>query len=253
VLTWKEGANWIGLAAFLAYGMLAFKMLLKEGRQGLYGLALLYPWCHFLVEFSSIRMQEVFVLYRTYLWLPGYVLLASMLLSMLSIRRAIVIGSALVLILIPLSWNRLWVFADDYRVWDDAVRLLHEEQKPGSARIYYGRGQASMAANNWDAAIADYKKSLLIETKKVEINLALSSAYYGAKKYQEALDELDKVIALEPENSKAHYNKGVLYKVMGNPKSTEEIQKSCDLGAVVACATMVFSKLPIRSTKQNGE
>lgn len=243
MLTWKEWASWVGLTAFVAYGVLALRSLLKGGRLGLLGLALLYPWCHFMVEFSSVRVQEVFVLYRAYLWLPGYMLIFALLLSALSVRRQAILCSLAVLVMIPLAWNRLQVFSEEFRVWDDAARLLHGEDRLGSARIYYGRARASAANKNWESAIEDYKKSLSIDPTKTQTTMALSSAYFGAGRYSDALAEVDRVIETDPDNPKAHYNKGVIYKKLGDTRAAEEIQRSCDLGAVVACATVVFTNI----------
>ncbi len=73
--------GWLGAAAFLAYGLMAFRLLLRGSITGLFGFALLYPWLQFWLEFSSIRIQEIFVLYRSYLWLPGMMLLIPLLLA----------------------------------------------------------------------------------------------------------------------------------------------------------------------------
>ncbi len=243
LLSWKEWVNWGGVAAFIVYGVFSLWCLLKGGGRGLFGLALLYPWCYFIVEFSSIRIQEIFVLYRTYLWLPGCIMLFALMLSFWPVRRHLLVGGLLVVFLIPLAWNRMWIFADDFRVWDDAVSLLHGEDRLGAARTYYGRAHALAAKKNWEAAIVDYKKSLSLKPDNPEAQLALASAYYGNKRYYDALAELDKVIVARPMNAKAHYNKGIVLKKMGDTKAgMSEIQKSCDLGAVVACATLVLGK-----------
>ena len=72
--------GWLGAASFLIYGAVAFWLLLRPQWMGLIGFALLYPWLQFLVEFSSVRVQEPFVLYRSYLWMPGVMLLIPFLL-----------------------------------------------------------------------------------------------------------------------------------------------------------------------------
>ena len=236
ILTWKEWTSWIGLVAFVAYGAFALIFLRRGGRAALLGLALLYPWCYFIAEFSSIRVQEIFVLYRSYLWLPGYMLLLPLVLSSLPSRKIMLVGALAVLLLVPLAWNRLWVFADKYRLWDDAVRLLHGEDRLGAHRTYFNRAQASAAVKNWDAAIADYQRSLAINSTYPEVNIALASAYTNLKRYPEALAEFDKVIAGNPKNASAYYGKSFVLKNLHDMAgSMQQMEKSCQLGLQQAC------------------
>jgi len=236
ILTWKEWTSWIGLVAFVAYGAFALIVLLRGGRFALLGLALLYPWCYFMVEFSSVRVQEIFVLYRSYLWLPGYMLLLPLIFSSLPSRKLVLVGALVILLLVPLAWNRLWVFADRYRLWDDAVGLLHGEDRLGAHRIYFNRAQASVAVKNWDAAIVDYQKSLAINSTYPEVNIALASTYINLKRYPEALAEFDRVIAGNPKNASAYYGKSYVLKNLHNMVgSIQQMEKSCQLGLKQAC------------------
>jgi len=243
ILTWKEWTSWTGLIAFVAYGVFALDCLRRGGRVALLGLALLYPWCYFMAEFSSIRVQEIFVLYRSYLWLPGYMLLLPLLLGSLPSRKIMLIGALAVLLLVPLAWNRLWVFADKHRLWDDAVGLLHGEDRLGAHRIYFNRAQASFAVKNWDAAIADYKKSLAINPTYPEVNIALASAYSNSGRYPEALAEFDRVIAGNPKNASAYYGKSFVLKNLHDMAgSIQQMEKSCQLGLQQACLIVALNQ-----------
>ncbi len=252
ILTWKDWTSWIGLVAFVAYGAFAMVSLLRGGRIALLGLALLYPWCYFMAEFSSIRIQEIFVLYRSYLWLPGYMLLLPLLLGSLPSRKIMLVGVLAVLLLVPLAWNRLWVFADTYRLWDDAVRLLHGENRLGAHRIYFIRAQASAAVKKWDAAIADYKKSLAINSTYPEVYVALASVYLNSGRYSEALAEFDRVIAGNPKNASAYYGKGfVLKKLRDAVGSIQQMEKSCQLGLKQACIIVAVNQQKKLSQQQH--
>ncbi len=231
-----DWTNWIGLAAFVLYGLIALRLLFCRGRLVLLGLALLYPWLLFMTEFSTIRVQESFVLYRSYLWLPGYMLLFALLASWLPERRVWLAGVVLAAVLVPLAWNRLWVFADEYRLWDDAVKLLHGEDRLGAQRTYYNRALASEKKKNWDAAIADYRKSLAIDDSHPQVYLALANAYYGAGRYQEALTALDTSITRDGKNAYAYFNRAMVrVKLEGKPAALPDLKRSCELGYVVAC------------------
>jgi len=234
-----DWTGWIGLSAFVGYGLFALRCLFRGGRSALLGLAMLYPWLLFMTEFSTIRVQESFVLYRSYLWLPGFMLLVPWLASVLPDKQMMLTGVVVTMLLLPLSWNRLWVFADDYRLWDDAVQLLHGEDRLGAQRTYYNRALASVAKKDWDAAIADYRKSLTIDASHPQVYMALAVAYYGAKRYTEALAVFDKVIAMDAKNASAYYNKSIVLNVLNDKAGAlGNMQKSCELGNVSACAIM---------------
>ena len=249
ILTWQEWTSWVGLVAFVAYGAFALVFLLRGGRVALLGLALLYPWCYFIAEFSSIRIQEIFVLYRSYLWLPGYMLLLPLVLSSLPSRKTILVGALVIFLFVPLAWNRLWVFADKYRLWDDAVGLLHGENRLGAHRIYFNRAQALVAVKNWNAAIADYQKSLAINSTYPEVNIALASAYSNSGRYPEALAEFDKVIVGNPKNASAYYGKSfVLKNLHDKAGSVQQMEKSCQLGLKQACIIVALNQRQQKNT-----
>lgn len=236
LFSYREWSSWVGLTIFIGYGICAMICLFRGGRIALLGLALLYPWLYFLTEFSTIRIQESFVLYRSYLWLPGFMLIIVLLASVFSEKRIIITGLILTLLLVALSWNRLEVFSDNYRLWNDAVQLLHGEDRLGAQRIYYNRAQAYEAAKNWDAAINDYQKSLSIDSSHPQVFLALANAYYVAKRYTEALTILDKVILQDEKNAKTYYIKGFILNSLNDKKAALiNMKKSCELGANTAC------------------
>ena len=243
LFSYTDWTNWLGLLAFIGYGLFALRCLFLGGRAALLGVALLYPWLLYMTEFSSIRVQESFVLYRSYLWMPGFMLLVPLLASGLPEKKMLLAGVVAVMLLVPLSWNRLWVFADDYRLWNDAVQLLHGENRLGAQRTYYNRAQASAVHKNWDAAIADYQKSLSIDASHPQVYTALAIAYYGAKRFTEALSVFDKVIAMDEKNARAYYNKAIVMKALNDKAGAlGNMQKSCALSDTTACAIVSMTK-----------
>lgn len=235
ILDWQA---WAAAVAFVAYGVsAAWLLFFRRGKVGLVGFALLYPWLMFLVEFSSIRVQEPFVLYRSYLWLPGMALLITLLLTRFSGQRMMVAMVVVLLGLIPLAWNRLWTFSDPYHLWNDAALMLKDGNVVGADRIYYNRGNAALSSRNWDMAIADYKRVVANNPKIQPAYLNLGSAYYGLKRYQDALDAYDKAITLNPKDAQAYLGKGLSFQRMHNETAAlEQINISCGMGNVVGCA-----------------
>lgn len=232
-----EWRGWLWGGAFLAYGLMAFRLLLRGGATGLAGFALLYPWLQFWLEFSSIRVQEIFVLYRSYLWLPGMMLLVPLLLARLPGKKTLLALGLATLMLAPLSVNRLWVFADDYRLWDDAAKLLRSEEESLASRIFYNRAHAAANSGRWKVAVIDYEKAIARNFKVDPIMLHdLGIAYFNTRRYQDALIQFDKTIALDPEYAKAYFDKGMTLKMLHKDDlAMRQMEKSCELKYAMAC------------------
>ncbi|ADE10779.1 tetratricopeptide repeat protein [Sideroxydans lithotrophicus] len=232
----SDWRGWLGLLAFTAYGAVAFKLLLRGGMKGLIGFALLYPWMQFGVELAGIRVQEPFVLYRSYLWMPGMLLLIPLLLLKFPQRITLVTLICAAILMIPLAWNRLWVFGDDYRLWNDAVLKLKNERVAGADRIYFNRGQALMKAKKWEAAASDFERSAAISPQLAPIHRYLADAYSNSGQYQKALIQYDQAIDLNHRDAGTYFGKGmVLKRLHRNDEARQQMVRSCNLGYAVAC------------------
>lgn len=233
IWSWQGG---LGLLGFAGYGYFSIRLLLIGGLRGMAGFALLYPWLQFLLEFSSIRVQEPFVLYRSYIWMPGLLLLIPLLLIRWPVKRLSVIVCLLLILLVPASMNRLWVMADNYRLWDDAARLLQDERMAGADRIYFNRGQAAGGRGQLQDAIADYQRSLSISPQYAPVHFELGWAYALTKSYPEAMVEFETAIGLDPKFGNAYYGKALLLKMRGDIKqATSNMEKACELKVAIAC------------------
>lgn len=246
-----EWRGWLGFAAFLAYGLMAVRLLLRGGATGLVGFALLYPWLQFWLEFSSIRVQEPFVLYRSYLWLPGMMLLIPLLLAkpVLSVveglpgRRALLGLCFMALLLAPLAWNRLGTFSDNYRLWNDAALLLRSDSAPGADRIFYNRGQALAAEHKWEEAIADFKRTAALSPQLAPVRYALGMAHVSAQQYREAIAQFDAGLAIQPDDAQAYFGKGLaLMGLHEREQALQQMRRGCELGNETACMMAAWSK-----------
>jgi tetratricopeptide (TPR) repeat protein len=237
----SEWQGWAGGLAFMAYGVTAFRLLLRPRWLGLLGLALLYPWLQFMVELVAIRVQEPFVLYRSYLWLPGLMLFFPWLLIKFPKRRAM-LALLIVVLLIPLAWNRLWMFADDFRLWNDAVVKLPSELVVGADRDFYNRAQSLAAKRKWAEAAADFEQAVRLSPKFPQLHKELAIAYANQGRYREAIIQLDVAIALEPRFAAAYYYKGLALKALhDNELAMQQMVKSCELQYAMACVIVKFA------------
>lgn len=145
------------LLAFVAWGAGALWLLVKRrGRLGLIGFAMLFPWLMFMTELSTIRIQESFVLYRSYLWAVGVGVLIPLLLDRLDKKVAAIIVGSVCIALFPISMERLASFSHPLVLWDDAEKLVKDRHDlPGAYRIYYNRGTELIKVDEYDLAIED--------------------------------------------------------------------------------------------------
>jgi protein O-mannosyl-transferase len=235
--------GWLGGAGFVVYGVLSLRLLLRQHWQGLLGLALLYPWLLFMLEFSSIRVQEPFVLYRSYLWMPGMMLFIPVLLAKWPGKRMFYILGVALLLLLPLSWNRLWVLGDNYRLWNEAALLLSSETAAGADRIFYNRGIAVSADKKAGEAIADLERSVALSPQLAPLHFVLGVEYFNAIRYEDAMVQFDETIRLDPANGQAYYAKGVtLKRLHKDEQAIQQMKKSCELKNTAACVIVGLSQ-----------
>jgi hypothetical protein len=221
----------LGLIAFMAYPCIAVWLLLKRGSRGLLGFALLFPWVLFLTELSTVRIQEPFVLYRSYLWMPGLLMALPAVSEWLAQKKYFVLLSIISLLLIPLTLNRLNTFSSTLRLWDDAEKLVRNNTKVfGVDRIYYNRGTELGQLKRYEEAIADFSKAIAINPIDFEYGNR-ATAYYFLGRYQEALSDFDRAIALNPDNANSYYGRAMTFRAIGDFASAQEdLKKSCALG-----------------------
>jgi len=235
--------GWLGALAFIAYGAIGVCLLRRRGGCGLLGLAMLYPWVQFVLEFSTIRVQELFVLYRSYLWMPGMLLaLPGVLLAypqlVEKLRGKLALLGVVVLagVLAAASANRLWVMADPYRLWNDAALLLPDEKMPGADRIYFNRGQTEESMGRLEDAVADFKRSLAVSPQYAPVHFELGWTLARLNRLDEAMKEFDRTIALDPNFPNAYLGRGLLLKLQGNTgEAAAMMEKACQLKVATAC------------------
>ncbi len=206
-LSWPELA---GLILFIAYPLFAVRFLLKGGRQGLLGFGLLFPWILYLTELSSVRIQEPFVLYRSYLWMSG---LPVVLLAFLGAapRKLLAIAlPVLCLVVAALAWNRLDTFSDNLKLWSDVVSKNQNEKLLGVERGYNNRGFAYLEAGQLREAQEDFTKSVALNPKYPEAHLNIGVTNFRQGRVEEALQSYSTAIKFRPDYSEAYLNRGVV-------------------------------------------
>jgi len=94
-----------------------------------------------VVEFSTVRIQEPFVLYRSYLWMPGLFAALPVVFGWLAPKKTYLALGLVCVLLVPLTLNRIDTFSSALKLWDDVVKLIRDiPDFTATDRIYYNRG-----------------------------------------------------------------------------------------------------------------
>ncbi len=229
LLCWPQLLGWIG---FPIYFCVAIWLLLKQGKLGLLGFALLSPWLLFLTELTTVRAQESFVLYRSYLWMPFLLAALPVIFAQLSPKRTFILLGVLATLLIPLSLNRLNTFTSGLLLWDDAEKLVRDKQQmPGVERIYANRGHEFGTAQRYPEAITDFTTAISIYPNYDTFYSDRATANYFLGNYQEALRDYNHAIALNNQNPISYNGRALTYLMLNDESSAQvDFAKGCSLG-----------------------
>lgn len=207
---------------FALWGACGLWLLLKRGRAGLAGFALLFPWLMFFTEFSSVRIQEIFVLYRSYFWAAGAFCLLPAVFARANARVAGVILTFAALAMFVVSMERLATFSHPVLLWDDAEKLVHgRPDLPGSYRIYYNRGTEYIKIDQYDRAISDLKRSIELFADQPPAHGNLGRAYIKKGEMELAVRAYNKAIQIGidqqyPPHPKHYLGRANAYEAMKN-------------------------------------
>lgn len=212
---WFSWTTYLKAFFFFLSPLMAIYFLRKKGLTALFFCGFLYCWFLFLTELAAVRFQEPFVLYRSYLWAPGYFIMLVAVCAHFSSRWLAIAATPLLIICFLLALDRLHSFSDESALWKDAAQKLTSTEVVGSDRIFYNRGNAYLAEKKYAEAIADY--SLMIQRNPTfpyaYYNRGL--AYLSLKQNKEALADVDYTLSLEPNYAAAMYTRGFILEEQG--------------------------------------
>lgn len=207
---------WLAVAALAGYALISLIWLLRGGRRGLLGYALLAPLLLFAVEFSTVKIQEPFVLYRSYLWLAPLFLMMPAVTYRLPDKLFWPAVLVVALAFAYASSDRLQSFSSAYALWDDAVRKLPDSPVLGTARVYTNRGALAMKRGDLKLAIADFTHALQADPGYKRALSGRAFAYMKLGDYPTALADANAVIRLDPEDRGSYIVRGHVYKNRGD-------------------------------------
>lgn len=208
---------WVFPKAFLFFlsPILAIYFLRKKGLIAFFCCGLLYCWFLFLTEVAAVRFQEPFVLYRSYLWAPGYVMMMVAVCARFSRRWLVIAAIPVFAIFFLLARERLTSLATEASVWKDAASKLVSPSLIGSDRIFYNRGRAYLQEKKYAEAIDDFSHTIQQSPRVSQAYYNRALAYYSLEKYPEAMADLNHALLLNENNAYIQYLRGLVFERRG--------------------------------------
>lgn len=219
---WTPAWMAIKVAAFAACGALGAWLVLRGGALGLAGSGLLYAWILFCVEFTTVKLQEPFVLYRSYLWAPGYILVLVAALSRLPRRATSVLGLAACAFLAYAAHDRLTTFSSPLRLWTDAVAKLPETPVPWGSRTLYGAGREYLYAGDHDKALAVTETCVRRYPQTAQCVYARGVVHLQSKAFDAARADLERAIEMQPRTGIQYHRLGLALECLGRFDEAKE-------------------------------
>lgn len=212
---WPKTAMAAGTAI---YCMSGFWLLWKGGRAGLAGFALLAPLVLFLTEFSAVRVQEPFVLYRSYFWMvPLFSIL--LLLQLRNPRKMALVLVSIALFLSAFALQRASTFSSAFRLWDDAASLAERSgNEEGKLRIYNNRGLTYLEAGMYEKAVDDFSRAMAGNPGPMRALLLKNraTAYFDSGNHEAAFRDMDEAMEMYPRDPLLFDLKGQMYEKQGD-------------------------------------
>jgi hypothetical protein len=202
-------------AAFLAAPVISLVCLTKGQSKALFGCGLLLSWTLFLPELSSVRLQEPFVLYRSYLWGPGFAIMLVALLNRVAWRP---LGCGLLVLTaleICLARDRLQSLSSERAVWEDAAAKLVTPSIPGADRIYFNRGTERGKRGDFDAALDDLNRVVALSPASFHGYLGRGVIQLHRGQYAHALDDFNQTLRIKPAFGPAFVRQGLALENLG--------------------------------------
>ncbi len=85
-----------------------------------------------------------------------------------------------------------------------------------TVRTHLDHGRACLDKGKYDDAIADYDKAIALVPNFALAYTNRGSAYYRKGEYERAIADHSKAIAIDPNHANAYYNRGVAYEQKGD-------------------------------------
>ncbi len=204
----------VTLASFLLLSALLAALVLLFHRQRLVSFGILWFFLTLSIESSVIPIQDVIVEHRTYLPSFGFFLVLNTVIfrgvGNRSRTLALLAGILLIAIWSGMTYRRNEIWKDDLTLLNDNIA-----KAPNFARPYSNRGVAWWKRKEYDRAVSDFSRAILINPNYRDAWYNRGVVYEETGKFRLALIDYSRAIALDSTHIKACFNRGVVHFRLG--------------------------------------
>ena len=187
------GVEAVGALAYvLAMLGCAALVLRRSDAWALAALAVLLPGLMFVTEFTTVWIQDPFVLYRSYLWSITVPLLLAIPLVYAQRKVQIISAVLMCLVLAVLSWGRIDSFYNAGSVWADASAKIDTKapaQAVGRWRPFLNQGADALERGDYVEATRLFSSAVNLGEPLGSARMNLGVALQQQKQHQAALDQ----------------------------------------------------------------
>lgn len=207
-----------GLLAFGLYAAACAALLWRGRRAAVAGFGLVWFGGLFLVELTTVRFADPFVLYRSYLWAPG---LGMALASLLAWRWAPVALLAVAPLLAVQAHDRLQSLSSGLAAWEDAAKKLPAQPVPGGSRTLYQLGREYFYGGDSARAIATAERCIAQYPLTYDCHYARAAIHVELEQYEAALPFAARAAELKPESGSARHLLGFVHESLGGVEEAQ--------------------------------
>lgn len=237
-----------GVVAFVGYMTGAAVLLWRGGAEGLLGLSLLLPAVLFFTEFSTVRLTEPFVLYRSYLWVPFLFIGVALGLRCLRPRVLLVLLLIFLPVFVALSLQRLKTFSHPLLIWREAADVYEAgPQGPGvlgGYRIYYNLGTEMKVIGFLPLALEALNRALEL---KPDYGWAVNNrgaVFLAMNNYSAAQADYERAVRLMPDEHVSWSGLAQALEAQGDHKQAEKArQVACMFSGQAGCGEVKAGEL----------
>lgn len=217
----------MGAAAYmLAMLGSAWVMVRRTDGWALAALAVLLPGLMFVTEFTTVWIQDPFVLYRSYLWSITMPLLWAMVLFYAQRKTRLIAGLMVCLVLGALSFDRLDSLYNARTVWADAAAKIDTKAPPnavGRWRPFLNLGADALERGDYSEATRLFSMAENLGEPLGSARMNLGVALQQQQQHTAALDQFTQAERKGFTEAALYFHRGESYFAI---RHFEEAQRS---------------------------
>ena len=212
----------LGIIGYLAVVIGGVYLVIRHRDwRALVGLSLLLPATLFVTEFSTVWVQDPFVLYRSYLWAIGLPGLVFFLFHGTSPRVLLAIGLVLGGLFVWQALDRVYSLSTTERIWTDTIEKLPDDPRSvGRWFPFINRAEVYLDQNRYEEAYRDFQTASQLGDQGMG-TYNIGALFYLVGKSQDSLAALDAAEKQGYDLFNLDYQRGVA--LFGLGKTTEAI------------------------------